>query len=150
MKTYELTYIISSGLGTEEAEKAKTDIESFIQSKEGIILKSEKSGPQPLSYHIKGQSSGSYNTATFQIEENKIKEIKGSVDKNEQILRSVIVVKNPVKAGKAIRTRRTMPAGDFAMKSKPAMMEPGAKEKKREEKVNEVDLDKKLDEILSE
>ena len=58
MKTYELTYIISSQLMSSEADGLMKEVESFIQSKDGVVLKSEKTAAQPLAYQIKKQSSG--------------------------------------------------------------------------------------------
>ena len=151
MKTYELTYIISSEVNSEEAESVKNEVGSLIQSKEGVVLRSEKLGAQPLSYLIKKQSSGYFNIETFQIEENKIKEIKDSLDKNTKVLRSAIVVKKPVKIMQERRTRKPLPIKDFDIKKKPSIMDTILRrEPKKEEKVDTVDLEKKLDEILSE
>ena len=46
MKPYELTYILSSSLTTQEADTQKKELEVFVQEKEGVILKSEKTAPQ--------------------------------------------------------------------------------------------------------
>ena len=40
MKPYELTYIISSDLKTEEADNLKKDVEVFVQEKGGMIVES--------------------------------------------------------------------------------------------------------------
>src|SRR5688572_11030421 len=149
MKTYELTYVISSSISSEEADSVKNEIESAIQSKEGVIIRSDKMGAQPLSYSIAKQGSGYFYVSTIQIEEAKIKEIKENLDKHDKILRSMIVVKKPVKEMKERRTRRAKP--EFEMAQKSPIMEPAATpEEKKGEKVDAVDLDKKLDEILSE
>jgi len=151
MNNYELTYIISSQIASEEAESVKNEIESFIQSKEGVILKSEKMGAQPLSYVIAKQGSGYFNIAVFQAKEVKIKEIKNNIDKNDKILRSVIVVKKPIKEIKERRTRKPMLMKEFELKKKPSIIEATTREEqKKGEKVDAADLDKKLDEILSE
>ena len=147
MKTYELTYIISSQLSQEESETTKNGVDSLIKDKGGIILRSEKLGAQPLSYHIKKQGSGYFNIETFQLEENKVKEIKDSLGKKTEILRSFILVKKPVRELKERRTRRPMTAG-FETGKKPSIIEV-PKDNKNVEKIDSVDLDKKLDEILN-
>lgn len=149
MKTYELTYIISSQISSGEADSVKNEVESFIQSKEGVILKSEKVGAQPLSYSISKQGSGYFNSTDFQVDESKMKEIKSNIDKNSNILRSIIVIKKPAKEMKERRFRRPMATPEFAIKRKPSIMETIMRRgNKKEEKVDDVDLDKKLDELL--
>ncbi len=141
MKSYELTYIISSGLTTDEVANVMKETESFIQSKEGVILSSEKTAAQTLAYPIKKQSSGYFSTVIFQLEEGNVKELKAKLDLQKEILRSVILVKKPAKIMKERRTRKPMAASEMNA------MTP-AKEKKSQEKLNPEDLDKKLDEIL--
>ncbi len=149
MKTYELTYIISSQISSEEAESVKKNVDSLIQSKEGVILRSEKLGAQPLSYRIKKQGSGYFNIETLQVEEAKVKEITENLARNDKILRSMIVVKKPVKVMKERRSKRIIPTQEFADKRK-SLLVATITEAKKGEKVDVVDLDKKLDELLSE
>ncbi|MEK7664140.1 MAG: 30S ribosomal protein S6 [Patescibacteria group bacterium] len=151
MNTYELTYIISSQISSQEADVVKNEVESFIQNKEGIVLRSGKMEAQPLSYAISKQGSGYFNSVVFQIEQNKIKEIKSDTDKNGKILRSIITIKKPVKEIKERRTRRPTLIKEFETKRKSFIMEPITKEdQKKGEKVDFADLDKKLDELLNE
>ncbi|MSU60574.1 MAG: 30S ribosomal protein S6 [Candidatus Staskawiczbacteria bacterium] len=147
MKTYELTYIISSAMTQEDAGAVAKEIETFIQSKEGVILKSEKTGAQTLAYPVKKQSSGYFCILEFQTAENTIKEIKGMLEKDTKILRHFMLIKRPVKIMKERRTRKPLFTSDKEPSGKPVLSE--SKEKKAE-KLNPVDLDKKLDEILSE
>lgn len=149
MQTYELTYIISSQISSDEAESTKKDVDSLIQSNEGVILRSEKLGAQPLAYSIKKQGSGYFNIETIQIDESKIKGISENLLKNDKILRSMIVVKKPSKVMKDRRSKRIMPVSDFPS-SKKSPLESMTKEDKKGAKVDTADLDKKLDEILSE
>ena len=72
MKTYELTYIISSQITSEQASVLPKEIESFVVANEGVVLESKKTGAQTLSYPIKKQHSGFFVTLTFQMPENKI------------------------------------------------------------------------------
>jgi small subunit ribosomal protein S6 len=150
MKSYELTYIISSAITNQEADTLKTTIEAFIQSKEGVILKSIKTTPQMLAYPIKKQSSGYFITLEFQSKESHIKELQAALEKESPVLRHFIVVKKPVKVMKARRTRKPL-AADVkpATAAKPSKTTPETIQTP-EEKVELGDIDKKLDEILSE
>ena len=141
MKPYELTYIISSAQKSEDAQNLTKEVEAFIQEKGGVIVKSEKTVPQSLAFPIKKQSSGYFAILEFQIEEKEIKGIKEKLGKEVNVLRSSLVVKMPAKPVKKRRTR------------KPITENAVYKETSKKEKVEEVkieDIDKKLDEMLSE
>ncbi len=146
MKPYELTYIISSQISTDESENLKNDLEGFIQSKEGVILKSEKTAPQTLAYPIKKHSSGYFATLTFQVLEDKVKEIKDKLQKDAKVLRHFILIKKPVKV---MKERRSMKPSFMKNKTEESLFTT-AGIKKKEENLRVEDIDKKLDEILSE
>lgn len=148
MKPYELTYIISSEITTEEAEAEAKNIESLIQEKEGVILKSEKPSPRTLAYPIKKQGSGFFGVLEFQLEPEHLNELKEKLQKDGKIIRHMLIINNPVKIQKERRTRK-----------KPLVSSPlvGAieekekvKEKKIHKKVELKEIEEKLDEILSE
>lgn len=141
MKVYELTYIISTQLSVEQAGEAAKEVESAIQTRGGVILKSEKIAPRTLSYPIKKQSSGYIGLIEFQIEENSVKEVKAVLDKDIRILRHLMLIKKPMKAMKERRMRKPL------FKEGPM---PIHKEKVAESAVSQADLDKKLEEILGE
>lgn len=147
MKTYELTYIISSAMTQEDAGVVAKEIETFIQSKEGVILKSEKTSAQTLAYPVKKQSSGYFCILEFQTAESNIKEIKGMLEKDKKILRHFMLIKKPIKVMKERRTRKPLFTADKDSSTKSPLL--GGKEK-NPGKLDAGDLDKKLDEILSE
>ncbi len=149
MKSYELTYIISSQIPSEQVNTLSKEVESFIQSKEGVILKSEKTGAQTLTYPIKKQSSGYFVTLTFQILENKIKELKEKLEKDTNILRHFIIVKKPIKELKKRRTRKPLTTTEDKSTNIDSQIFTDAN-KKKSEKIDLDKIDKKLDEILSE
>lgn len=152
MQTYELTYIISSSLTTEEADALRKDVESFIQSKEGVIVASERSNPQTLAYSIKKHSSGYFVIVEFKLEQKDVKELLAMVEKNDRVLRNLIIVKHPPKVMKAKRTRKPLLGvakeimENLGLTGKPAEK----KEKKKEKEVKIEEINEKLDEILSE
>lgn len=147
MKTYELTYIISSAMTQEDALAASKEVESFIQSKEGVILKSEKTNAQTLAYPVKKQGSGYFCIVEFQSPEAGIKEINATLGKDKKVLRHFMLIKKPMKIMKERRTRKPLFTSDKDSPAKSVLF--GSKEKKPG-KLDAGDLDKKLDEILSE
>ncbi len=148
MKPYELTYIISSEITSQDAENIKKEIEAFVQEKGGVILKSEKTVPQVLAYPIKKQSSGYFATLEFQIEEKEIKGLKEKLEKDAKILRHFVIVKKPVKERKERRIRKPSATTEHKQSSFAEVLE--SKEKIKSVKVELDDIEKKLDEILSE
>jgi len=160
MKPYELTYIISPEITAEEAEAEAKSIELLIQGKEGVIIKSEKPTPKTLAYPIKRQGSGFFVILEFQLEPEHIGELKEKIQKNSKIIRSMLIIKNPVKIQKERRTRRkplvssttapTTTGVPEEAKAEEENKEESKKEKKTSKKVELNEIEKKLDEILSE
>ena len=154
MKPYELTYIISSAITAGEAEAKAKDIESLVQNKEGIVLRSEKPSPRTLAYPIKKQASGFFGVLEFQLEPEHLGELKEKIQKDDKIIRHMILINNPVKIQKERRTRKK------PLVSSPliGIMEKGEKikdlsahaGKKINKKVELEEIEKELDEILSE
>lgn len=185
MKTYELTYIIAPDITIEEAEAKSKEIENAIQSKEGVILKSDKPVAKTLSYQIKKFGSGFFAILEFQSEPEVMVQIKSDIEKDGKILRHLILVKNPARKLKE-RRQRIKPAlvveniakevqkdaekvVEFVkekiekiLEEKPASVKDSGearpekktttrkKAEKSKEKAEMEDIDKKLDEILSE
>ena len=143
MKTYELTYIISSSLNQEEAQAVSKELEGLIQNNSGLIVSSEKLMIQTLAYPIKKQSSGYFSTLIFQIPEEKTKELKDWLEKNTKFLRYLLVIKKPVKALKPERVRRvfTVPRPQTIAES------PYIKTPEQKEEVTIEEIEKQLDEL---
>lgn len=149
MKTYELTYIASPTASQEELEVLQKEVEAFIQAKEGAVLKLERMAAKTLSYPVKKQISGYFTTITFQVAENHIKEIDLMLSHASKVLRHFIVIKRPQKEMRA----RVMRRHSFRPEMKKSVFSEGIeKVKKMIEKVEvkEEEINKKLDEILSE
>ena len=139
MKNYELTYILAPTLTSDQVLQQTSGVESFIQSKEGVIVKSEKTGAQVLAYPVKKHRSGYFVMSEFQAAEGTISDIKVHVDSNGQVLRSFIVVKKPIKEMKE-RRRKPVAAVNFDTVSR---------DEKKGEKADIQEIEKKLDELLS-
>lgn len=148
MKPYELTYIISSEITAEEAEAEAKDIESLIQDKEGVILKFEKPSPRTLAYPIKKQGSGFFGVLEFQLEPEHLGELKEKIQKDGKIIRHMLIIKNPAKIQKERRTKKkplisSAPIGTIEEKAY-------SPDRQINKKVELKEIEKKLDEILSE
>ena len=152
MKTYELTYIISPEITSEEADAEAKEIESIILSKEGTVLKQLNPIAKTLSYPIKKHASGFFGIIEFQLEPEKLIELKEMLVKDGKIVRHMIIIKEPVKLRKERRTKaKPIPSFEIEQKTE---IEPAKKEKpissREKEKVELKDIEQKLDELLGE
>lgn len=124
MKNYELVYLISPNLSTEDSEKLLGKVISHIQT-------------QPM----KQQSSNSWVSLDFRTEPDKIAEIEKELKQEPQILRYMILIKEIPKKAASKPPRRPQKRSESAELS----------EKKVEEKKVELkEIEKKLEEILGE
>ena len=154
MKTYELTYIISPDISFKEAETTAKDIESFIQSKEGIILKQDNPTAKTLAYTIKKHSSGFVGCIEFQLEPEKMDELQKKLQKDlpgGKILRHMVIIKEVKKVKKERKSRTISPTSEEPNK------EVSTEEKnelvkvaEEKERVELKDIEQKIDEILGE
>jgi len=163
MKTYELSYIISPEMTSEEAEAKAKEIESAIQTREGVILKQLNPVAKTLSYQIKKRASGYFGVLEFQLEPEKLLEVKDIVTKDKKIVRNILIIKEAAEFKKQRRTRETVqakltPALEMKQKveantEKEEVSEPAeAPEEKSEPKakVELKDIEHQLEEILGE
>ena len=152
MKPYELTYIISSEITTQEAEEKVKNIESLIKEREGIVLRSDKPAPRTLTYPIKKQSSGFFSVLEFQLEPEHLGEIKEKIQKDNKILRHMVLVNNPAKIQKERRTKRKplISSPSIGIEEEKDLSIQTRKVKKISKKVELKEIEKELDEILSE
>ncbi|MGC9031275.1 MAG: 30S ribosomal protein S6 [Minisyncoccia bacterium] len=89
MRSYNLTFLITTKLSEEEAEEYIKKIESLI-SQEGSILNSELKKKINLAYEIKKQKEAFLKSIDFTFPEDKISDLKNSLQKEENILRFLI------------------------------------------------------------
>ncbi|OGZ78539.1 MAG: hypothetical protein A2528_02670 [Candidatus Staskawiczbacteria bacterium RIFOXYD2_FULL_37_9] len=134
MKTYELTYIITSEISSGEVEVKGKEIESAVLSKEGIILKQLNPTAKTLAFPIVKRASGFFGVMEFQIEPEKLLEVKEIIVKDEKIVRHMVLIKEPVKPRKERRSK------------KEETTEVKVEEKK--DKVELKDIEQQLDELL--
>ena len=135
MKHYELTYLISSEVSEEEAKSFPEKVLLLIQEAEGII--ENKSFPlrRKLAYSIKKQEDAYLAVMTFQLDPEKLAGFEKKLKAGGQIIRYLLLVKKPIKVIKAIRRK--------LISEKPLLTQP------QEKKVELKEIEKKLEEILS-
>ena len=155
MKTYELTYIISPEMTSEEAEAKAKELEQAIQSREGIILKQQNPVAKTLAFQIAKRASGFFGVLEFQMEPEKVLEIKEIVEKEKKIVRHIVLVKEPVRIRR--ERRKKVEARVEQPVAKTTEEQPAVEIEKTlgrshtgeaKEKVELKDIEDKLDEIL--
>lgn len=145
MKTYELTYIISPEISSEEAEAHAKKIEALVQKKEGVILHQTNPSAKTLAYPIKKSASGFMGILEFEMEPEKVAGLQGDLSKNEKVIRKMLAVKSPIKAKKEKRIKIT---SDKLLKVEKQAKKPEIA--KDSTKVELKDIEQKLDELLNE
>lgn len=135
---YELTYIISPLTADLDASATAAKVRSFITGNLGGEIKKEYLGDKKkLSYPIKKQTVGTYAIVEFQVEPERMDELKKFLELDTEVLRHLILnvregalVKRPARVKP---TTTAIPAEETSTKT---------------EKVGIEELDKKLEELL--
>jgi len=152
MKTYELTYIVSPEITSEDALAKAKEIESAIQSREGTIVKQLTPVAKALSYPIKKRASGFFGVIEFQLEPEKLLELKEILEKDGNIVRHMVIIKEALEMKKERRTRtkteRILTAPEFKIESRVQKEESPVTKTEEKPKVELKDIEQKLDEIL--
>ena len=145
MKTYELTYIITSEITSEEAEAKGKEIESVVRSKEGIILKQSNPIAKTLAFPIVKRASGFFGVVEFQLEPEKLVELKEVIANDKKIIRHMAIIKEPVRIRKERRTKKQeeVPTRQSAEITASAV-------EKEAKPVELKDIEQQLDELLGE
>jgi small subunit ribosomal protein S6 len=160
MKVYELSYVISPEMTSEEATAKGKELELLVSGREGIIVKQLNPIARTLSYQIKKHASGFFGVLEFQMEPEKLPEIEAIVQKDGKIVRHMVIIRKPQRPMKERRTRiKPEPVAEVEKKTdessfaKASEDEAGASEKHADkkaikEKVELKDIEEQLDELL--
>ncbi len=144
MKQYELTYLISPELKTEEIGGLTSEISVFLQKEGGSVIKAGNPNPKTLSYQIKKQGTAFQVSLEFYSTPEGLKTFEEKIKKDSRILRYLIIIKKPPKKEREERKIKT----DIIKEEKPSFAK--ASEGKVEKKVELKDIEEKLEEILKE
>lgn len=131
MRYYELSYLISPDLTEPEAIDLQEKINSFLQEKGGLLDKIERLVKKRLCYEIKKKGQAYLVSINFYLDEKKIKEVEKKIKAEPQILRYLILSKQPPSISKISKKPATRPV-------------------RLPEKVELKEIEKKLEEILGE
>jgi small subunit ribosomal protein S6 len=154
MKTYELSYIISPEMTSEEATAKAKEFELAVSSREGIILKQANPIARTLSYQIKKHGSGFFGFLEFSLEPEKLAEIEEIVAKDGKIVRHMVIIKKPQRPMKERRTRiKPEAVAEAEPKNEPEIVDDKPASAPRSsgearEKVELKDIEEQLDELL--
>lgn len=151
MTLYELTYIITPEISSEEAEAKAREIESFVQKSEGAIIRQTNPSAKALAYPVKNSASGFMGVLEFQMEPENLQEFQKDLKKDEKIIRKMLIVKEAPKRKKEKRSKpQTSGMIEPDKKSEEAKPEELAKLRQDKEKIELKDIEQKLDELLGE
>jgi ribosomal protein S6 len=152
MKTYELSYIISPSLKSDEASGLSSEITALIQKEGGLIMKETTPNPRTLSYQIKKQGAGFQVNLEFSLEPEKLRAIEERIKKEEKILRHMLVAKRAPRREKIRKERPALKTAETAASPAGTTETPSEEEKTKEKgkKVELKDIEEKLEEILKE
>ena len=89
MKLYQLTYLISSELNSEEAEGFSQEIDSII-SKKGKLIKPAIPSRRVLAYPIKKQTAAYLTRSEFYLDPQEIESFKKEIKTKSKILRFLL------------------------------------------------------------
>jgi len=151
MKSYQLTYLISPELKTEEAEGLALEIINFLQKEEVSVIKIENPKPKTLSFQIKKQESAFQAGLEFCSTPEKLKIIEEKIKKDPRILRYLIVIKEPPKKKREEKIFSTIkPSINSREIKEEKFFSAKNSDNKTEKKVELKDIEEKLEEILKE
>lgn len=141
---YELTFIIHPLMEKPEADAAAEKVRNFINELGGSVKSSAVGEKTKLAYPIKKQVFGYYAVQQFELETEKMDELKTKLRLEKDILRHLILIYDEKKAlaPKAPRKPRAV-APSTAEETQKSI-----EKSEKAEKVKIEELDKKLEEIL--
>jgi small subunit ribosomal protein S6 len=152
MKTYELSYIVSPEVTSEEAEAKAKELELAVTSREGTVLRQSNPVAKTLSHPVAGRASGFFGVIEFQLEPEKVVELESIISKDGKINRHMVIIKKAAEFKKERRTRgivKEKPAPTFTIEQKPEARSSKNKDiKEIKEKVELKDIEQSLDELL--
>ncbi len=134
-RKYQLTILISSELSSEESFSLHKELTSFIQENQGEIIRSSNPTKRSLGHKIKNKNQAYIADLDFSFNPELINNLIDKIKKEKNIIRHIILIKEPETEKKE---RKRIPISD------PAPRQAAPK------KALLGDIDKKIDEILSE
>lgn len=91
MRTYEALYIISPELDDSAIQTVVEDVEKFITSSNGTIVRSDVLGKRKLAYTIKKHTEGVYVVLRFLANPDSIKRLEQQLKLMEAVIRYMVL-----------------------------------------------------------
>lgn len=92
MRKYECTFIINPEK-EEDAKQIIDEIKSYFEDNKAKIKNVDEWGIKELAYEIDGHNNGFYTVINFESDPDKVNIFKEFLQKNKNILRHILVVK---------------------------------------------------------
>ena len=91
INNYELMWILSSEESEESQEEIVSNIKNSISGSGGEISEFENYGKRKLAYELSGSKDGNYYLSRFAIDTMKINELNDILNKDNKVLRHLII-----------------------------------------------------------
>lgn len=98
MKKYELLATIKPNLDNDEADKVIAKIEESVSLLGGNVVDTDKMGRKKLAYDVKGFRDGFMAVLKINLDADKVAEFKRQLKLNENIIRTMFIEQQAVKA----------------------------------------------------
>jgi len=134
MKTYQLNYLLSPELYNEAVKEAGETIERMLADAGAILENIEAPSKKDLGVSIAGQKSAFLGAINFSMAADKLADFRPQMTAFKPVLRYMLSIKRPARAQK--KAPRTLDKAKWTPK--------------KEAKVEMMDIEKKLGEILGE
>lgn len=138
MQLYQLDYLISPEVSEQDAQALGEKIKSLIEKDQGSIVKIELLSNQVLAYEVKNFTEAFLAGLSFNLEPEKLEELKKTLESEKNILRYMVFKKRLLKDKPRTRRAIKVPKEIKILKTRP------------KRKVELKEIEKKLDEILGE
>ncbi len=141
MRKYELTVLISPDLNEDEVRSVENELTSLIEDQKGSLIGLSTPEKRELGYVIEKKHQKAYITnIKFKLDPSVTTEFENKLKEKKEILRHILLTReNEEKFQKETRRRK-----------KPVESSPKPSSSAKQKKVELGDIDKKIDEILSE
>jgi len=136
MQLYQLDYLISPEISEQDAQALGEKIKSLIKKNQGSIVKTELLSNRVLAYEVKNFTEAFLAGLSFNLEPEKLEELKKTLESEKNILRYMVFKKKLLKDKP--RTKKVIKVSKEIETLKP------------KRKVELKEIEKKLDEILGE
>jgi len=145
---YDLLYVVPSTTDDAPTSEVKAKVNEMLQAINATIIQEDEPGKRKLAYPINNVRHGYYVNVIFEAEPQALIKFKKSIGLNTDIVRFQIVQEEKT-AGKANlkKMQKAAQRSAKAAASSPARSE--GKEEPAGSKVSLQELDKKLEELLS-